>query len=348
MKSFQSGYLEQLTFSQSILQTVRGIGEYTGREQMYQRQMPQELEKLRQVAIIQSTESSNRIEGITAPPRRIKDIVAQKTQPQDRSEQEIAGYRDVLSTIHTNHENIQLRPNIILQFHRDLYQYAGETGGMWKSVDNVISEREPDGRKVVRFQPVPAWQTPDAMDQLHQGFTAVWHSGNVDTMIVVSAFVLDFLCIHPFRDGNGRMARLLTLLLLYRAGLHVGRFISLEKLVEDSRRSYYDALYKSSQGWHEGKHDLIPWTEYLLGIILRAYRELETRVGTLTGGRGAKTDMVLRAIQAAHGEFSVAELAEKCPTVSLDMIRHILRQERVKGLVECTGRGQAARWRKII
>jgi len=347
VRSFEGNRLEEFRLPQSLVRTMRRIGEYTGREQMYQNQLPQELEKLRQVAIIQSAESSNRIEGVTAPPGRIRELMEKRTTPRDRSEQEIAGYRDVLATIHSNHANINLSSNIVLQFHRDLYQYAPDSGGKWKPVDNTIEEVGQDGKKIIRFQPVPAWQTSDAMDRLHEGFQTTWEGGKVEPLVVIAAYVLDFLCIHPFRDGNGRMARLLTLQLLYRAGLGVGRIISLEKLIEQSRESYYDTLYQSSQHWHEGDHDIVPWMEYLLGIVLKAYRDMESRVEVLVGGRGAKTEMVLAAIHAAHGDFAVSELHEQCPTVSLDMIRKILRDERDSGHVECLGRGKAARWRRI-
>lgn len=236
--------------------------------------------------------SSNRIEGIEAPPDRIKRLVEQKTRPQNRSEQEIAGYRDVLATIHANHANISFTTSGVLQFHRDLYQFVPQQSGRWKPIDNEIIETRADGTRVVRFKPVSAHQTPEIMEKLHSSFKDYWENREIDPLLLIPAYVLDFLCIHPFLDGNGRMARLLTLLLLYHAGYKVGRYISLEHLIEAHREGYYDALFRSSQGWHDGNHSLTPWWEYFLGVILLgAYQEFERRTGELTNAHGAKTEM---------------------------------------------------------
>lgn len=347
MKSFAPEYLGRLPVTQDVLRSVRFLGEFKGRQDLYKQQIPQALEALRQAAIIQSTEASNRIEGITAPLKRIQALVAQKTTPRNRSEQEIAGYRDVLNTIHANHADIPFTTGVVLQFHRDLYRHAADEGGHWKMADNEISEVRPGGEKVVRFRPVPAHATPEYMEHLHERFRAAWDEGHTERLLLVPAYVLDFLCIHPFHDGNGRMARLLTLLLLYRAGYEVGRYISLERIVEQSRESYYDTLYKSSQGWHEGRHDLLPWAEYFFGVAIAAYKELEERAGTLTAARGAKTEMVLETIGAMYGDFSVKELQERCPHVGIDLLRKILRAERNAGRIECLGRGPDARWRRL-
>jgi Fic family protein len=286
MKSFEQGLIEQQPINQGLLQTIRLIGEYKGKQELFKEQAPQVLETLRQAAVIQSTESSNRIEGITVPLERIKKLVTEKTTPRDRSEQEIAGYRDVLTTIHTSYAHIPFTPNIVLQLHRDLYQFAVNTGGRWKTVDNEISATYPDGTKVVRFRPIPAYATPEAMERLHEQFNRCWHSGAIEPLLLIPTYILDFLCIHPFLDGNGRMARLITLLLLYKAGYEVGRFISLERIVERTKESYYDTLYQSSQDWHEGQHNLLPWWEYFLGVmVLSAYREFETRVGVVVALR---------------------------------------------------------------
>lgn len=347
MKSFEANFIERQPITQKLLQTVRLLGEYKGKEELFKQQIPQALETLRQAAIIQSTESSNRIEGVTAPLERIQALVAKKTEPRNRSEQEITGYRDVLNTIHASHPHIPIKPGTVLQLHRDLYRYAGESGGRWKATDNEITEVRPDGTKLIRFRPVSAFATPDVMEDLHAGFGELWRSGEVEKLMLIPAYVLDFLCIHPFLDGNGRMARLLSLLLLYQAGFEVGRYISLETIVEQSKESYYDALHQSSQGWHEGKHELLPWTEYFLGTLLAAYRDFEQRVGLMTTAHGAKTEMVLNAIQMMHGEFSVKTLRERCPHVGVDLIRRILREERQAERLECLGRGPDARWRRI-
>ncbi|AFY48641.1 hypothetical protein Nos7524_2821 [Nostoc sp. PCC 7524] len=347
MQSFEPGFIESQPITQNLLRTIRLIGEYKGKQDLFKEQSPQVLETLRQAAVIQSTESSNRIEGITAPLERIKKLVAEKTTPRDRSEQEIAGYRDVLTTIHTSYTHIPFTPGVVLQLHRDLYQFTAAEGGRWKSVDNEISETYPDGRKIVRFQPVPAYGTPDAMQRLHEKFNRLFESEEIEPLLLIPTYILDFLCIHPFTDGNGRMARLLTLLLLYKAGYEVGRFISLERIVESTKESYYDTLYQSSQNWHQGQHSLLPWWEYFLGVImLSPYREFEQRVGLVSSAKGAKTAMVLDAISNIPGDFSIKDLQERCPTVGIDLIRRILRQERNLGRLECLGRGPDARWCK--
>jgi Fic family protein len=347
MKSFEPGFIERQPITQNLLRTVRLLGEYKGREELFKQQIPQALETLRQAAVIQSTESSNRIEGITAPLQRIRALMAQKTTPRNRSEQEIAGYRDVLNTIHNNHAHIPFTTGVVLQLHRDLYRYLAAEGGHWKSVDNEIAETQPDGTQITRFHPVPAFATPDYMAKLHKRFNALWQAEGIEKLVLIPAYVLDFLCIHPFLDGNGRMAPLLSLFLLYQAGFNVGCYISLEKIVEQSRESYYDSLYQCSQGWHEGKHTLLPWTEYFLGVLVAAYREFEQRVGMLTTARGAKTEMVLEAIRAMHGEFSIKDLQDRCPHIGIDLIRRILREQRQAKALECLGRGPDARWRNI-
>jgi Fic family protein len=348
MMSFAAGVVEKLPITHRMLRIIRQISEYRGKQELFKIQSPQVLETLRHVALIQSTESSNRIEGVSAPPDRIRALVAGKTAPHNRSEQEIAGYRDVLNTIHISAFEIPFTANVVLQMHRDLYQFLPGEGGHWKPVDNEITEVGPDGTKVIRFVPVPAYRTAEAMIQLHERFNEHRQAGELDPLILIAAYVLDFLCIHPFRDGNGRMARLLTLLLLYQAGYEVGRFISLEQIVERTKESYYDTLLQSSIEWHEGHHSLEPWTEYLLGVvILGAYEEFERRVGMVAEGRGTKTAMVFDVISRIAGEFSISDLQERCPTVGIDLIRQILKRERDAGRLECLGRGPGARWRRI-
>ena len=346
MKSFKNGYLDNLLISPSLLSTVRKLGEYHGKEALYQNQAPQILTSLKQSAVIQSAESSNRIEGVVIPDnKRLKEIVERKTLPSTRSEQEIAGYRDVLDTIHTSHNDIPFTPNIVLQFHRDLFHLTTEDGGCWKQVDNKITEKLPDGSKFIRVQPVPAWQTKEAMTELHQEYQDV----SCDPLISIPAYILDFLCIHPFKDGNGRMARLLSLLLLYQSGFELGRYISLERVVEDSKDGYYDALYRSSQGWHEGKHDLTPWLEYFLGVMLMgAYKEFEKRVGLIEATKGAKVAMVLSSIDKLPVRFTIGDVAAQCPTVGIDHIRKIIRAERDAGRLQSEGRGPRATWVKRL
>jgi len=323
------------------------LGEYRGKEALFKQQTPQVLESLRQIAIIQSTESSNRIEGIEAPADRIKKLVEHKTTPRNRSEQEIAGYRDALATIHANHANMPFTAGIVLQLHRDLCQFVPQQGGLWKMTDNEISETRADGTKVTRFRPIPAHQTPDAMERLHNLFREKWEQGEIDPLLLIPTYVLDFLCIHPFTDGNGRMARLLTLLLLYQAGFDVGRYISLEHLIEKQREGYYDALHKSSHGWHESVHTLLPWWEYFLGVMLPgAYREFERRTGQLTTVHGAKREMIMDAIGRLPEEFRIADVEHACPGVSRPTINRALRDLREAGKIVCTRGGRDAVWQK--
>jgi len=346
MKSLNPECLQRQPITQNILQTIRRIAEYKGKQDLYKEQSPQILETLRQAAIIQSTESSNRLEGITAPLERIRDLVAQKTTPRNRSEQEIAGYRDVLNTIHANHADIPFTAGVVLQSHRDLYQFNPGQGGNWKPTDNEITEIQSNGTKVVRFYPVPAHMTPDAMETLHKQFAELWQSGKIEPLLLIPTYILDFLCIHPFLDGNGRMARLLTLLLLYKAGYEVGRYISLEQMVEQTKESYYDTLYASSQRWHEAEHAILPWWEYFMGVMLfGSYQEFERRVGLVTASRGSKTAMILDAIEHFMSDFTIRDLQERCPQVGIDLIRRILREQRNAGKLECLGRGPNASWR---
>jgi Fic family protein len=347
MRSFESGFLERTGITHGLLRSMTAIAERKGRIQLFREQAPQVLETLRRAALIESTESSNRIEGVTATPERLRSLMAERTVPRDRSEQEIAGYRDVLATIHANHPYISHTPNVVLQLHRDLYQFTTLPGGRWKSVDNSITEVQPDGTRTVRFEPVPAYQTADAMRELHERFNDEWERGEVEPLILIAAYVLDFLCIHPFLDGNGRMSRLLTLRLLYRAGHDVGRYVSLERLVEQTKEGYYEALHASSQGWHEGTHTLRPWLEYLLGVVVfGAYSELEARVGTITSGRGAKREMVRDAVLRLPPSFRYADVERACPGVSRPTINRGLRELRLEGVIRCARPGRDAQWEK--
>lgn len=347
MKSFSTNYLASLAIPHHLVSIIRQIGEYKGKQDLYKKQAPEMLENLRHVAMIQSTESSNRLEGITADIKRIKEIVEETSAPVNRSESEIAGYRDVLNTIHANYEHIPFSQSVLLQFHRDLMKYAGKEGGRWKSSSNEITEILPDGTKKIRFVPVAPHLTPDYMQKLHEQFDARMQEGNVDELILIALYVLDFLCVHPFLDGNGRMARLITLLLLYRAGYEVGRYISLERIIEQSKESYYETLQKSSQGWHEGAHDALPWIEYALSTILAAYKEFESRFTRISTGRGSKTDIVMNAIDSIIGDFSISDLEKACPSVSRDMLRHVLFSLRDQGKIQAIGKGRGAKWKKM-
>jgi Fic family protein len=347
-KSFETGALARQPLSQGLLQSVRLIGEYRGKQELFKRQSAQVLEALRDNALIQSTESSNRIEGVTAPLERIRALVERRTTPANRPEQEIAGYREVLNTIHSQSASIKLSSNVVLQLHRDLFQFAPGGGGRWKSTDNDITELHSDGTTVVRFKPMPAHLTADAMDRLHAQFDVLSDAGNVEPLLLIPAYVLDFLCIHPFSDGNGRMARLLSLLLLYQAGYEVGRYVSLETTIESAKEGYYGALQGSSEGWHEGRHSLVPWWEYFVGVMLvKAYREFEARVGLTTAKRGAKRDMIRDVVRRLPTNFRYADLERALPAVSRPTIARALRALAAERVVRCVGRGRDATWEKL-
>ncbi len=348
MRSFEPGFLESQRITPVLLTTVRELGEFKGRQELFKEQSPQVLATLREAAVIQSTESSNRIEGVVAPPERIRQLVAHRTEPRNRSEQEIAGYRDILQTIHASYAHIPFRTGVVLQFHRDLYQFMPGYGGRWKSAANEITETLPDGTRRIRFHTVPPHQTAEAMERLHERFSRLWMEGHVDPLLLIPAYVLDFLCIHPFLDGNGRMARLLSLFLLYQAGYEVGRYVSLEQIVEQTREGYYDALARSSQGWHEGTHSLLPWWEYFLGVMLRsAYREFQRRVDLVTSSHGAKRELVLDVIDRLPQEFRFADVERGCPGVSRPTINRALADLRRSGRIRLLKGGRDAAWTKV-
>lgn len=326
---------------------MAALGRYQGRQALYQHQSPQVLKTLRQIAIVESTEASNRIEGIVVPPERLRALIA-RAIPQTRSESEVAGYRDVLARIHTGQVDLPLTPDVTRALHADLYAYLPGEGGMWKQRDNVIRQVLPDGREAVRFVPLPAGETPAAMEELCHLVATAWESEHTDRLLVINAFILDFLCIHPFPDGNGRLARLLTLLLLYVAGYEVGRYISLERIIGQTKETYYEALHRSGERWDVGHHDLTPWHQYSLGVLIYAYREFGERVGELATAPGAKSRAVRLVIETfSPGQsFAIADLEHACPTVSRATIRRVLRELGEQGKVECLGTGRSARWRK--
>lgn len=321
---YKSEYQKLLT--PEIVALLAQIHEQKGQQSLLADTKKGALEELLEIAKIQSTEASNRIEGIITTDDRLKLIVRNKTTPRNRDEREIAGYRDVLNTIHENYPYIPIRPGMILQLHRDLYKFSGMTiGGSFKNSDNVIAETLPDGTKSVRFQPVPAWETPEAVDALCEAIDDAWNDAELDDLLLIPMFILDFLCIHPFNDGNGRMSRLLTLLLLYRSGYLIGKYISLEKLIADSKDSYYEALQASSVGWHEEQSDYLPFVRYLLGVILAAYREFAERASILTAAGKSKSDRVGMLIRSATGRITKSEIMAQCPDVSQVTIQRALK-----------------------
>lgn len=344
MKSLEPQYLSKLTFKPAQLATLRAIGEYQGKQQLYYQQSPEVLKNLQRVAEIESTESSNRIEGITAPHERIEAIVLKQTSPKNRSEQEVAGYRDALQLIHDSAKHMDFSPNVILQLHSMLYRYLPNPGGKWKSADNDIRENYPDGTFRIRFKPVAAHLTPTWMSDLTKNYSEALNAKQLEPLIVVPLAILDFLCVHPFTDGNGRMSRLLTLLMLYHFEYQVGKYISLERVFEESKDGYYETLEECSKGWHQGKHDVHPWLNYFWGVLIKAYKEFEQRVGTIKSGKGTKTEQVIQIVKERVGPFSISDIEMVLPEISRDMIRLVLRQLRDDGVILPQGKGRGAKW----
>lgn len=322
-----------------IVRLATNIHEYKGRQDLYVEAHPDVLKSLMEIARIQSTGASNRIEGIGTTDARLNQLIKERVEPRNRSEQEIAGYRDVLTTIHESYEFLVPRPNLLLQLHRDLYSYSGSLGGSWKSADNRIEEVDPAGIRRIRFQPVSAFETSQAMESLCEAFERALTRNSKDPLFLIPLFILDFLCIHPFNDGNGRMSRLLLLLLLYRAGYLVGKFISIEMITEKSKETYYEALEESSRGWHEGEGDDTAFVRYTLGSVLKAYTEFADRVEDILVGKGSKTERVERFIRSRIGRFTKAEILAVCPDTSVGMVEKILGDLLGKGVIRKIGSG---------
>ncbi|MDO4274507.1 MAG: Fic family protein [Eubacteriales bacterium] len=318
MRNFDYMKLADKMWDSETLSYIAKIHECKGRQELFIRQKPVELERLVEIARIQSTEASNKIEGIVTTSTRIKQLVNEKTTPRNRDESEILGYRDVLNTIHENHNFISIRPTYILQLHRDLLKRAGLSyGGSFKNVQNYINETKSDGTQVTRFTPVAPYETPDAIEAICKSYEYAISMEKVDPLILIPTFICDFLCIHPFNDGNGRMSRLLTLLLLYQNGYEVGKYISIEHQIEKTKDVYYDVLGGADAGWHEEKNDPIPFIKYMLQVILACYVEFEERVGMMSASRKKSTayDIVKAFMLQKIGKTTSAEVMAGCPSV---------------------------------
>lgn len=332
MRSFDYKTLYKKLLMPDVVSYLTQIHEQKGQQNLFIEAHKDILGELLEIAKIQSTEASNRIEGIITTDDRLKRLVRNKTTPRNRSEREIAGYRDVLTTVHESYDYIPIRPGSILQLHRDLYKFSNASiGGSFKNSDNVIAEELPDGTRRVRFEPVPARETPEAMEKLCNAFADAMQETEIDPLLLIPMFILDFLCIHPFNDGNGRMSRLLTLLLLYRSGYIVGKYISLEKLISNSKESYYEMLQDSSTGWHEGTNDYLPFVRYLLGIILAAYREFGSRVEMLITRGLSKPGRVREIIRTTTGRITKTQIMAQCPDISQVTVERALRDLLDKG-----------------
>ena len=324
-----------------IVLQLTSIHEYKGKQDLYIEANSDALAGLVEIAKIQSTEASNAIEGISTSDDRLKKLVQEKTMPKTRNEKEIAGYRDALALVHENYDYLSPKGSIMLQLHRDMFKYSGKSiGGNYKNSDNIISEELPDGTKKVRFKPVPAWETPTSIDSICNAFELALQDEDIDPLLLIPVFILDFLCIHPFNDGNGRMSRLLTLNLLYRSGYIVGKYISIERLISDSKETYYEALQDSSYGWHENKNNYSPFIEYMLGIVIAAYRELDSRIGILIGQKVSKIDRVREIIKNHLGKISKSEILEECPDISQITVQRALSEMLEKNEIKKIGGGR--------
>ena len=323
-----------------IVNLVSAIHEYRGKQTLYLEAKADTLTSMLEIAKIQSTEASNRIEGIYTSDARLAEIVRQKAEPASRSEKEIAGYRDVLSTIHENHEYISVKPSVLLQLHRDLYRYSSGIGGQFKNSNNVIEETGPDGQRRVRFQPVSAFETPDAVERLCDEFQRAITHPEAEPLLLIPVFILDFLCIHPFNDGNGRMSRLLTLLLLYRAGYIVGKYISIEMIIEKTKETYYETLQQSSVGWHERQNDYKPFVRYCLGAVLSAYKDFSERVEYISSRSMTAAQRVEEIVRNKVGKITKKKIVSLCPDLNDGTVERALTELVKQGTILKVGGGR--------
>lgn len=319
--------------------------EARGKQDLWLRSKPDVLKALKDLAIVQSAESSNRIEGVTVDKDRLLPLLRKTVKPRDRSEEEVFGYRKALDWIHSKHASIEITSDTVCHLHTLAQSGSAGDAGQWKKKNNEIIEIFPDGRSAVRFVPVSPEDTPKAIEELCLRYHDNQRNSAIPDLLAVALFVLDFLCIHPFRDGNGRVSRLLTLLLLYQNDYKVGAFISLERIIEQSKENYYEALRRTSVGWHEEKHDPVPFWNYFLGHVKEAYRELAERVSFVDGSSGGSSELIRKVILEQHTPFTLATIAEQFKLSSKQLIKKVLYQLKGEGKVVLSGRGRGARWK---
>ncbi|MBQ4510360.1 MAG: Fic family protein [Clostridia bacterium] len=347
MRTFNYAKISEQKWDSELLGLIAAIYKEAGKQEMYLKSRPEELEKLVEIAKVQSTESSNAIEGIVTTNTRIRQLIEDKTTPKNRDEQEIAGYRDVLNIIHESFDAIPITPNYILQLHKILYSHmSNPVAGRTKSVQNYISATYPDGTTKTLFTPLDPFETPIALESICNEFNRVIGNNMLEPLIAIPIFIHDFLCIHPFNDGNGRMSRLLTTLLLYRNGFFVGKYISLESKIAKNKDLYYDALGKSQIGWHEGNADAIPFIKYLLGTILAAYKDFEDRF-SLVETKLPSLETVRRATMKKIGRFSKQDIRELCPSLSISSIEGALRKLVDEKEIKREGKGKNIRYFRL-
>lgn len=340
MRDFNYSLIKDQKWDSEVLGLIAAIYKEAGKQELYLKQRPEELEKLVEIAKVQSTEASNAIEGIVTTNTRIKQLVAEKTTPRNRNEQEIAGYRDVLSVIHESFDAIPLTQNYILQLHKMLYSHMNNPmAGRTKNVQNYITATYPDGHVETLFTPLAPYETPNALNKICNEYNRVIGNMEVEPLIVIPIFIHDFLCIHPFNDGNGRMSRLLTTLLLYRNGFYVGKYISLEAKIAKNKDLYYDALGQAQIGWHEGNEDVVPFIKYFLGIVLAAYKDFEDRFALVETKKPA-LEMVRQATMSKIGRFNKQDIRELCPSLSISSLEGSLRKLVEIGELKREGNGK--------
>ena len=341
MRDFNYGKLKNIKWDNEVLGLVAQIHEYKGKQALFLKQKPATLEKLVEIAKIQSTESSNKIEGVVTTAARIKQLCDQKTTPRNRDEEEISGYRDALSLIHESYEYIPIKSSYILQLHQVLYRYSQRgIGGRFKNTQNYITEIKESGEQIVRFMPLDPFETPTAIEKMCESFNRETDACEIDPLILIPAFIVDFLCVHPFNDGNGRMSRLLTTLLLYRAGYVVGKYVSLESKIEKTKESYYKALEKSDINWNREENDLTPFIKYILGTVLAAYRDFEQRV-ILVEDKSSAIDLVRNAVNNTIGKFTKSDIMELVPSVGKTSVENSLKILVEEGVIGRDGKGKA-------
>ena len=347
MRNFNYSKIKDIKWDSEILSLVASIYRYQGKQELYLKQRPNELEKLIDIAKIQSTESSNEIEGIVTTSVRLKQLLEEKTTPRNRNEQEIVGYRDVLDIIHENFDVIPISRNYILQMHKILYSHMNNPlAGKTKNVQNYISATYPDGHSEVLFTPLSPFETPGALDRICDEYNRVIGNSEVEPIIMIPIFIHDFLCIHPFNDGNGRLSRLLTTLLLYKNGFYVGRYISLESLIARDKAAYYEALNKAGVNWHDKNEDVVPFIKYLLRIILAAYKAFDDRFSIVENKLSA-VEMVRKATLQKLGRFTKQDIRELCPSLSISSIEGSLRKLVEEGELRRDGVGRSTKYIRL-
>ncbi len=343
MLSLRPEKLTDVTIPVATAWLLAACAEARGKQDLWTRQKPEALAALREQAVVQSAESSNRIEGVTVAPERLRPVILGQARPRDRSEEEVVGYRRALNWIFTRKGPLPVEPRVVLRLHELAQGGMSGDAGRWKERDNEIVELLPNGERRVRFEAMLARETPQAVERLCTAYADLAGGGRVPPLLAVATFVLDFLCIHPFRDGNGRVSRLLTTLLLQNEGFVVARYVSLERLVEETKEDYYRVLQECSVGWHEGTNEVVPWWNYFLSTLRRAYGEFERQVEA-SDARGGKGDLVRQVVATQVGPFTLTELRAQCPSASSQLIKKVLAEMKREGKVTLTGRGRGARW----